>query len=352
MIINKDKKFLHDSPFVRSGFSVKKINIMFIILLSIQILVLVFESDIRAIINIIISTISVSLGEIIILYYLNNKIKISLETILSGMIIGFFMPVNIGFFFVFFISLLGYSVSKIIFGGTGTNWINPVLFTAAVSYACKPGAYPAFFADLTSLKTNGSIFPLLQINGFTRIKADMPITSVLNSLFLHGAGVTLPEGYISLFWNSSYPIPAFRYNLLTLLSSIVLFSSKAADKTLPFSFIAAYSFLIWMFAQVPVTGFFFTGDILCGLMTSGVLFTAFFVFTESSSSPKTFYGKKISGIIIGILAFIICGAGASPAGLVFAGLFANMITPIIERCEKQIQNNKRIKLWKSLHGKI
>lgn len=349
MINKAQKQFSHGSPFVRSGFSVKKINIIFIILLLLQILVLIFERDFIPVINIFISALSVCLTEFIISYYVEGRINISLETIVSGITIGFLLPVNIGFLFVFFVTSISFVISKIIFGGTGRNWINPIMFAAAVSYICKPEIYPAFFADISSLKTNGSIFPLLQINGFSRIKADMPITSALNSLFLHKAGVTLPEGYISLFWNSAYPIPAFRYNLLTVLSSIVLFSLKAADRLVSFVFIISYSVLVWIFAQVPVTGLFFTGDILCAVMTSGVLFTAFFVLTEYSSSPKTVWGKILSGLIIGSFSFVICGAGASPAGLAYAVLFANMINPIIERCEKQIQNKKRIKLWNSLH---
>lgn len=351
MIKHIGKEFSPDSPFLYSGLSAVKINLLIMSLLLLQTGVLIFERDFLSAINIFLSAVSVSAAEIIFSYHSDRKFKADLSAPVCGLMMGFFMPAEMGFFSAFVLPFIAFYISKIIFGGAGANWVNPVMFAAAFFYICKTEVYPAFFSDIDLLKTNGGLFQLLHINGFTETKADMPVTSALNSFFLHSAGITLPDGYVSLFWNSTYPIPAFRYNLLTLLSSIILFAFKAADKAVSFVFIFSYALLVWVFGMVPVDGTFFSGDIMCALMTSGVLFTAFFAITEDASAPDTIWGKSLSGAVIGAFAFLICGAGASPAGLAFAVLLANKISPFIEKAEQKIQNKKRIKLWNLLKKK-
>ena len=181
----------------------------------------------------------------------------------------------------------------------------------------------------------------MEANGLLKLKTDFTVTSALNSLLLHGVGVTLPEGYISLFLNSTSSIPAFRSNIVTLMSSIILFSIRAVDYILPAFFLATYAVLVWTFGMVPVSNIYFTGDILSAVLTGGVLFAAFFVMTEPASSPKTKYGKAMSGFFTGLFAFFICAHGASPAGIFFAIILSNVISPLIEKLEVKIQAKKR-----------
>ena len=227
------------------------------------------------------------------------------------------------------------------FGGTGRNWLNPVAFAVCAAYISRPEAFPPLISDFSLLREKGSIFALMEANGLLKLKTDFTVTSALNSLLLHGVGVTLPEGYISLFLNSTSSIPAFRYNIVTLMSSIILFSIRVADYILPAFFLTTYAILVWVFGMVPVSNIYFTGDILSAVLTGGVLFAAFFVMTEPASSPKTKYGKAMSGFFTGLFAFFICAHGASPAGIFFAIILSNVISPLIEKLEIKIQAKKR-----------
>lgn len=329
------------SPFVYTRFTSAKINITIILLLAIQFLILAALGDFAACIHIILAALGSCFVEHLLQYLNTEKITFSLGAIITGLLIGFFMPAEIGFVFVFVISALSIFISKSLFGGTGSNWINPAAFAICMAYISHPAAFPPVISQLALLKEKGNMFAVLQASGFLRVKADFTVTSALNSILLHGVGVTLPEGYISLFTDSTSSIPAFRFNLITILSSIVLFGLRAADYIFPAVFIAVYGILIWIFAQVPVTGMYFSGDILAAYLTGGVLFAAVFILTESSSAPKTKYGKAICGALTGIFAFFICGAGASPAGILFAIVLTNILTPLVEKLETKIQSLKR-----------
>lgn len=328
-------------PFIYTRSLVLKTDIMLISLLCIQLALLAFSMDFYALLNIACALLGAVSVEYLFQYMNKCPVKFSTQVITTGLLIGFFMPISIGFVFVFFLSAFSLFVSKIIFGGSGKNWINPVAAAACIAYISHPESFPSALYGAALIRGHGGFFQVLEANGLLKLKTDFSVTSLLNSVLLHGIGVTLPEGYVSLFLNSTSVVPAFRYNIISLLSSVVLFAFKAADYILPSCFLITYGIAVFVFSQVPITGAYFSGDILAALLTGGILFSAFFVLTEPSSSPKTKYGKALCGFLTGVIAFCICGSGASPAGAVFSVLFANMITPLIEKMEVKIQAGKR-----------
>lgn len=332
---------LMTAPFVYTRLPVLGMNIAVLSLLGIQILILAITADFYALLNITAAVMGVLCVENLLRYLASSKLSLSLEMVISGLLIGFFMPTGIGFVFVFILSAFSVFIVKTVFGGTGRNWLNPVAFAVCAAYISRPEAFPPLISDFSLLREKGSIFALMEANGLLKLKTDFTVTSALNSLLLHGVGVTLPEGYISLFLNSTSSIPAFRYNIVTLMSSIILFSIRVADYILPAFFLTTYAILVWVFGMVPVSNIYFTGDILSAVLTGGVLFAAFFVMTEPASSPKTKYGKAMSGFFTGLFAFFICAHGASPAGIFFAIILSNVISPLIERLEVKIQAKKR-----------
>lgn len=329
------------SPFVYTGYTSLKTNTIIIIMLCFQFLVLFLLKDFTAVIHIICSILGTVFCDCVISYIEVSKPKISLETIIYGLLIGFCMPVEISSVYIFFVSGFSVFITQKVFGGKGTNCINPVAASVCMAFVSRPDNFPKMLNRLETVKQSGSFFSILENSYIAKLQGDSSITSILNSVFLHKAGVTLPENYVSLFFNSGASIPAFRYNIITLLLSVILFALFVTDYVLPFTFLFVYGVLVWVFALVPVTGVYFSGDILSALLTSGALFAAFFIMTESSSMPKTKYGKIIAGILCGTFAFFICGLGASSAGIFFSILLTNIMSPVIERIEIFIQLKKR-----------
>lgn len=332
---------LSTAPFAYTRFPVSKMNLIIFLFLGIQTAVLAISGDFYALLNIFCAVLGVLFVENIIRYLNSEKLNFSFEIIISGLLIGLLMPTGIGFIFVFILSAFSIFIAKIIFGGTGRNWINPAAFAVCIAYISKSDAFPPLISNFSLLAEKGNFLAIVEENGLVKLKSDFAITSALNSFLLHGAGVTLPEGYISLFLNSTSVIPAFRYNIITLISSIILFSFRIVDYIVPAVFLAVYAFLVWCFGMFQVSNIYFTGDILSALLTGGVLFTAFFVMTEPSSSPKTKYGKCIAGALTGLFAFFICAQGSSPSGIFFAVILTNVFSPLIESLEIKIQAKKR-----------
>ncbi|NVP24195.1 RnfABCDGE type electron transport complex subunit D [Treponema phagedenis] len=331
------------APFVYTGLTLNQKNIVIILSLSLQLLVLLVYKDFVAFFSIFFATAGAVAADILLTYLGENRFHFNFDSLTIGLISGFFLPVSLGFVASFCISFFAFTLVCAVFGGRGSNWINPVMFAVCIAYLAYPEVFHAISLNLEKLQRNGTVFSVLQLSDLHVLKQDQEITSALNSVFLHGIGVTLPEGYISLLVRISSPIPAFRYNILTLLSSIILFSFRIIPKMQSVAFLGTYGILVWLFPWFPDLGSVASGDMLCAFLTSGVLFTAFFVLPESGSSPRTKTGRCIYGMLTGVFAFLIAGPGFSAIGIPFAVLAGNIFTPLIESAEQKLYRRKRMK---------
>ena len=327
------------APYIYTGVNAWHTAMLVLSLLLLQLIAMGIMHDFARIFMIISAGTAATLASFLI-GYTQGKRVFDIHALLTGLLIGFFLPVNSGFVFSFLIAFMSYFFSWGIFGGKGFSWINPVMLAACIAAICKPECFvqPISFDRIAA---DGSVFAALEPSGLLQTPTDQYITSMFNSTFLHGAGVTLPEGYIGLFLHYPSAIPAFRYNLLTLCSSIVLLSSKTINKTLPFTFLFIYGLLVYLFPSVGQTGVYGKGDILSALLTSGALFAAFFVMNDGGSIPRSWEGRCMTGILTGIFAFFITGPGAIPAGIPFAVLFVDCLNPLIEWMESYIYRRIR-----------
>ena len=327
------------APYIYTGVNARHTAILVLSLLVLQLIVMGIMYDFASIFMIMSAGTAAALASFLI-GYTQGKRVFDIHALVTGLLIGFFMPANSGFVFSFLIAFMSYFFSWGIFGGKGFSWINPVMLAACIAAICKPECFvqPIGFDRIAA---NGSVFAALAPSGLLQTPADQYITSMFNSTFLHGAGVTLPAGYAGLFLHYPSAIPAFRYNLLTLCSSIVLLSSKTINKTLPFTFLLVYGLLIYLFPSVGQAGVYGKGDILSALLTSGAFFAAFFVMNDGGSISRSWEGRCMTGILTGIFAFFITGPGAIPAGIPFAVLFVDCLNPLIEWMESYIYRRIR-----------
>lgn len=336
---NYNAATLSPAPYIYTGLNARHSAILVLILLSLQLIAMGVMHDFASILLIISAGAATTLASFLI-GYIQGKAVFDINAFVIGLLIGFFLPVNGGLIFGFLIAFMSYFFSWGIFGGKGSSWINPIMLAACIAAVCKPEYFiqPVSFDKIAS---GGSVFAAMEPSGLLQTPIDQRITSMFNSTFLHGVGVTLPEGYIGLFLYYPSAMPAFRYNFLTLCASIVLLSSKAIHKTLPFAFLIVYGLLIYLFPSVGQTSAYGKGDILSALLTSGALFSAFFAMNDSGSIPRSWGGRCITGVLTGIFAFCIAGPGARPAGIPFAVLCVDCINPLIEWLEAYIYKRRR-----------
>ncbi|HKL86606.1 MAG TPA: RnfABCDGE type electron transport complex subunit D [Treponemataceae bacterium] len=322
------------SPFILTRTTVSKMTIILLCTLVPQLGMLAITGDTKALLNILLTVLGSVIAQGLFSLPMHKSFFADEMVFISGILTGLLLPVDINLFVAFASSFAGMSIARILFGGTGFNWMNATAVAVAIAWISHPESFPSFVVSSEGVRTVGSFFGALKLDHFNMISLDQSITTALNSGFLTKFGIKLPEGYITLFWISPSTIPAFRYNFLILLSSIILLSFKIIDWIIPTVFIVTYSILIRLFSLVPFDIGFFQGDILFALLTGGILFVAFYMAGDYSTSPRTRSGKIISGFFSGIVCFFVCGPGGAPVGAIFTILIINVINPFIECVER------------------
>lgn len=326
-------------PYLYTGLNAKQHTLLVLILLSFQLIAMGVMRD-GGSIRVILSAATASACAASLIAYRHGRITFDLQAFVTGLLMGFLFPCTDSGTWSFCIAFISYLFSWGLFGGKGYSWINPIALAACIAAICKPGSFVPP-VSLDKIASSGSIFAAMENTGLLQAPVDQYLTSVLNSTFLHKVGVTLPEGYISLLLYYPSVIPAFRYNLLTLICSIILLSTKTLHKTLPFTFLATYALLVYFFPSAQHANAYGKGNILSALLTSGVLFSAFFVLGDNGSLPRSWQGRCITGLLTGICTFCIAGYGITAAGVPFAVLSVNCFNPLIEWLESYWYKRRR-----------
>lgn len=301
-----------------------------------HIVMLALTASYNSIILLVCSVIASLAAELLDKLVIRKKNPDVLTAILQGVMIGLLLPATYPSVAVFFIVLCTLLIAKYAFGGVSGSWINPMAITVLVAYCICPSFFPVFSMPVEHLQVQNTSLLLIQDGVLPVHSFDSVITNFLNDYVFSLLGTTIPDGYVSLLWDSGSIIPAFRFNLLTLIASLVMFSMSMISCSVPLCFILVYTLLVKLFCPVFVGGNFANGDIILSLLTSGTLFTAFFVLSWYGTVPLTTGGRIIFGCFAGIAAFFITGYGLSSVGSMFTVFSANIVSVLI-----QFYENKR-----------
>lgn len=256
---------------------------------------------------------------------------------IRGTVIGLLLPSTYPPLAVFFVTFVVLLVNRNILGGFANSWINPAAATIAICWLIGTNLFPPLLISHDDLQMRNPALFLIQNGTFPMLSVDARITNFLNNKVFGLLGVSIPDGYVSLFWDSKSVIPAFRFNLITIISSIILLSFNIYEVMIPGIFIFTYGVLVRFVAPVFYDGPMLQGDILLALLSSGTLFGVVFLLQWHGTIPLMNRGKILYGVISGILAFFIVGAGTSPAGFIFTILIMNVISPLIQTIENSLE---------------
>ena len=341
-------------PFVFNRPSISSVSIRFLILLLLQVGMLVFTKSYGALFVVCTSTLAALIVSVIDYFVSDCPIYKMLNLVIQGIIIGLLLPENYPLVSVFFITFIVLFIAKSLIFNKVNNSINVAVLAVVIAWFVGKKFFPTFgiTSDMIVLK-NSSMY-LIQNGSFPIYKFDSTITSFLNNHILGFFNTTIPEGFVSMLFDTHSVIPAFRFNLLTILSSIFLFADKAFSGIVPALFLLVYSLLVRIFSPFVFGGLINQGDVILALLTSGVLFGTIFLMQMYCASPVTLLGKIIQGVLLGGLGFAIIGCGTSPIGMVYTVLIGN-ITSMIIRVFEEKHNEKVIsKIYpiKAVKGEI
>ena len=331
--------FLHPFRYLRP--SVQTEALIFIILLSLHVLLLALTKSYASLVIVGCALLASFCAEFFGTYA-HEKIERNwtdsfewLSSAIRGILIALLLPSSFPPVAAFFITFWVLFINARILGGFANSWVNPVAATVAVAWLIGMKFFPEVALSVTELQSRNPALLLIQNGVFPIHSFDVGVTSFLNKRVFSLFGVSIPDGYVSLLWDSQSSIPAFRFNFLTLLSSIVLLATDVLNPIVPLTFTVVYVLLVRLVAPFCYNGPFLQGDIILALFSSGTLFCTFFLLQWHGTTPFTNRGKFFYGLIAGLVAFCIVGAGMSPAGCAFTILIMNIASLFIQTVENR-----------------
>jgi len=329
-------KYLTLAPFSyttpSAGFSTKMALLLFLP----QVLMLFVTKSYLSLVQILVTTLASVVADVFYAFIRKKSLLPSVMVFFQGFLIGMFVPQGYPLFLLFLITFFSLFFTSYMFGGFAQSWINPVAISVIFLYLLGTQYFPGFTVNVSHLQTPNIGQQLINDGLIPKISKDADITNFLNARVFKFAGVALPEGYVSIFWDTGALIPAFRFNLLTILATIVLLSFGCIKWIIPSSFLLVYGLLVRIFGLYPYGGMLNQGDILLAIFSSGTMIMAFFLLQWAGTTPQTIVGKVFYGIIAGVVAFFVIGCGTSPIGAMFVVLVLNAISTVIMLIEELV----------------
>lgn len=212
----------------------------------------------------------------------------------TGLLLGLNLPANIPVWQCVVGSLFAMVIVKGLFGGLGSNPVNPAI-TARVFMLVAFGTM-ATAAFPTVVDTVAGATPL----------ASEKATS-LTDLFLGLHGGAIGETCA----------------VALLLGFAYLLIRRVITWQTPVTFVGCVFLCSFFLEGMDVTA------ALAAVLSGGLLIGAIFMATDYVTSPATAWGKVIFGVGAGVITVLIRYFGVYPEGVSFAILFMNILTPYI-----------------------
>ena len=211
------------------------------------------------------------------------------SAIVTGVILGCNLPVNIPLWQAAIGSVVAIVVVKQLFGGIGCNFANPAITARIVMTLSFASAMSDFSSNVDAVS---SATPL--------------------------SGGAMPS-YLDLFLGRHGGSLGETCALAILIGGAYLLVRRVITWHTPVAFIGT----VFLFSLA------LGEDAVAAILTGGVMFAAFFMVTDYSTTPHTKWGKVIFGFGCGIITVLIRVFGSYPEGVSFAILFMNILTPYI-----------------------
>jgi len=225
---------------------------------------------------------------------------------LTGLLLALILPATTAWYAATLGSVFAIFVGKHVFGGLGSNIFNPALIGRAFLMA----AYPKM---LTTFMFPSSIDAITSATPLALLKFSHELVPV-----------------IDLFWGKTAGSLGETSAICLIIGGIYLLIRKIADWRIPLSLFIATSIISFTFYLInPLNG-----TVLFHLLSGGLLIGIFFMATDPVTTPVTKKGRVIFGICTGILIMVIRYFSGLPEGVMYAILFMNAFTPLINRYTK------------------
>ncbi len=229
------------------------------------------------------------------------------SALVTGIILALSLPGPAPWYVGVIASFVAIGIGKAIFGGIGMNIFNP----AMVGRAFVMIAFASALAASGYQDVNSSVDAVTQatpLDTFKQTGAVAPLSALFFGLTNGSLGETSA--------------------LACLIGGIYLCIRRSASWEIPAGVITAAVVLGGITNLVDMDS---GWTVLHHLFGGSLLFGAFFIATDPCSSPLTPRGKFIFGLGVGGFVMLLRLFSGYPAGVMFAVLLMNSLTPLINR---------------------
>lgn len=252
-----------------------------------------------------------------------------LSAVVTGLILAFSLPPAIPLWVAVIGSAFAIVISKMLFGGLGSNVFNPAMaarafLTASFGMLMTTWTVPVTVdAQMPQISATNTVAvtqatPLAWAKSAIKGKADVKeVNDMLKGTFFGNVGGCLGEtSALALLIGGVY----------LLIRRTITFHIPAAVLIAAFVFAEIFYLINPEKYSLPLVQLFGGGMLLC----------VFFIATDPVTAPLTTKGMWIFGFGVGALIMLIRFVGEYPEGVMYAILIMNAVSPLIDRACKLI----------------
>lgn len=287
------------APYLRSKSTTQKMMLDVIIAMLPALAASIYFFGMNALMLTVVSVISCVVAEVFMQKLFKKKVTVSdLSAVITGILLAFNLPASAPWWMPVFGGFFAICIVKQIFGGIGSNFMNPALAARAAIMASWPG-----------LITN-------------YVGPDGVASATPLQLMKAGAAGELPSLMDMAIGNIGGVIGE-TCSILLVLGGIYLIVKKVIDWKIPCLYILTTTVLLAAFGvDISLLPYHILGG--------GLILGAFFMATDFVTCPVTPNGRIIFAIGCGIITAIIRVYGGMAEGVSYAIILMNTATPLIE----------------------
>ncbi len=297
-------------PHWHTGQKISKMMYGLMIALIPTVILSIYNYRMHAIRVISVAIVSAMVAEAIMQYAMKKPLSLTDgSAALSGLLLALILPASVPWWLVAVGSMVGIVIGKQIFGGLGSYPFNPVLVGWAIVRISWPGHLN--FDDVLVNYNFGDGYLLTTLKNLGAAELSFSYGKLLLGRQLGGIGAAA--------------------TLWLLIGGLFAIVRGYIPWRIPASFIAGVflvSGLYWL-ANSTANPFFH-------ILTGNVMLGAFFLATDSTTSPVNNWAMILFGASCGILTILIRQYGKYPDGVAFAILLMNMVNPLLDKIRPRV----------------
>ena len=301
-----DKYAMSSSPHVRSSESTRRIMIDVIIALVPATACGVYFFGLNALWTVLVSVVAAVGAEALLQLIMKRKVTaLDGSAALTGLLLALNLPPSVPLWIPLIGAVFGIAIVKQVFGGIGSNFLNPALAARAFLMASWPQIMTTWTMPVDAVSTATPLTALKMGGAQLSPYLDMAIGNV--------GGCIGETSAIAL-----------------LLGGLYLVARRVIDPSIPVVYIGTVA----LFTFIAGPEGLFTGDALYHILAGGLMLGAVYMATDYTTSPMSLKGKLIFALGCGVITSVIRLWGGYPEGVSYSILLMNLTVPLINRAFK------------------